>query len=117
MKFTRTEPNKDFDIIRCVSENNKWEIGIRQMLFGVRICGNPTGNGAYSFDYCAGDDQLFALELFAAVVNILERYTEETTSTQIRIDFPPYEIKPINKDPYCWKRLQEMAENEDEILS
>ena len=109
MKFTKTEPDENFDILRCVSENNKWEIGMRRMLFGVRICGNPVGDCCYAFDYCAADDQIFAIELFATVVNILEKYPETTTARQLQDNFPRYEVKPINRDPYCWKRLQEMA--------
>lgn len=109
MKFTKTEPNIDFDILRCVSETGKWEFGIRRMLYGVRICGNPVGNGAYTLDYCAGDDEVFALTLFATVATILEDYAEDVTTQQIKRDFPAFEIKPVNRDPYCWKRLQEMA--------
>ncbi len=109
MNFSRTEPDENFDILRCLSEEGKWEFGVRQMLFGVRICGNPVGDGCYTFDYCAGNDMVFALQLFATVARILDLYPEDATPRQIQRDFPKYEIKPINRDPYSWERLQEMA--------
>lgn len=111
MKFTKIDPNENFDILRYVSENEKWEFGIRRVLFGVRICGNPVGDWCYSFDYCAGDDEVFALALFATIAKILEKYPENVTVKQIQQDFPNYEIKPINRDPYCWKRLQEISKS------
>ena len=83
---------------------------MRRMLFGVRVCGNPVGDISYAFDYCAGDDEVFALILFATISRILEKYPEDVTFKRIHQDFPKYEIKPINLDPYCWKQLQEMAE-------
>ncbi len=113
MKFTKTEPDENFDVLRCISETGKWEIGIRRVLYGLNICGNPVHDDCYSFHYPAGDNRGFALVLFATVFRILERYPEDVTLKQIQQDFPKYEVQPIDKDPYCWKRLQEMAEEEE----
>lgn len=109
MRFTKALANENFDVLRCVSENSVWELGIRSVLFGIRICANPVGDDCYWLGYCAGDDFGFALVLLATVAKILEQYPENTDPQQIKLDFPKYDIKPINRDPYCWRRLQEMA--------
>ena len=109
MKFTKAEPDRNFDVLRCVSETGKWEFGIRRLLYGLSICGNPCQDDCYSFHYPAGDNEGFALVVFATVFRILEKYPEDVTLKQIQKDFARYEIQPIGKDPHCWKRLQEMA--------
>jgi len=109
MKFTKAEPNEDFAIARWLSVSGRWELGFRRMLFGVRVSLAKVGAGGCCIDYCAADDKGFALILLATVVQILERYPEEVSDLQLRQDFPTYDIKPINKDPQCWARLQAMA--------
>lgn len=112
MKFTLSQPHTDMDIACWKSEQGKWEIGFRQMLFGVRVSLTRIGDEWYTLDYCAADQPGFAWLLLATVVKILERYPEDVNPNQLQRDFPGYEIKPINKDPYCWQRLQQMAELE-----
>lgn len=109
MKFHRVEPNQVIHQCRCLSEEEKWEIGFRQMLFGVRVSLSRIGDEFYTLDYCAADDVGFALLLFATILQILDRYPEDVTPQQLERDFPRYEIKPINRDPHCWPRLQQMA--------
>lgn len=55
MKFTKTEPNENF-FYRWVSENNIWEVGFTQMLFGVRVRAGKVGDIGCELDYCAGAD-------------------------------------------------------------
>lgn len=109
MKFTQAEPNENFEIARWLSEGGRWEFGFRQMLFGVRV--SVAGVDAYGccLDYCAADEEGFALALLATVAKILERYPENVTERQLKQDFPQYNIKPINKDPQCWAQLQAIA--------
>ncbi len=101
MKFSLVDSDLDFDVAKFLSETGKWEVGIRRLLFGLEVCGNPVGNDAYTFFYSAGNDGVFAVTLFATVINILEKYSEDVTTRQIEKDFPKYEVKPINRDPYC----------------
>lgn len=62
MQFTKTEPNINF-FQRLVSENEIWEVGFTQMLFGVRVRASIVGNGWCTLDYCAGDDLAPATKL------------------------------------------------------
>jgi hypothetical protein len=109
MRFLPAEPNNVIHECRCVSEGGIWEFGFRQMMFGVRVSLSQTGDYFYTLDYCAADQKDFALLLFATVLIALEPYPEDVKPYQLQRDFPRFEIKPINRDPYCWKRLQEMA--------
>lgn len=111
MKFTKTEPNEVFDAFRCISTNGKWEAGCRRMLFGIRVGLSRIGDCCYTLDYCSGDDPAFTLQLMATLIQILQQYSEDITPVQIQRDFPRYEVKPINRDPHCWQRLQEMAQS------
>lgn len=115
MKFSRSEPDLTFDVAKFLSETGVWEIGIRKLLYGLEVCGNPVGDDACTFFYPAGNDGVFTLTLLATIINILAKYPENVTYQQIEKDFPKYEIKPINRDPYCWKRLQEMAEGDRSV--
>lgn len=109
MKFTKTEPNDVFDAFRCISLKGKWEFGCRRMLFGVRVGLSRIGDDSYTLDYCSGDNPEFTLTLIATMLKILERYPEDIAPLKLSQDFPKYEIKPIDRDPTCWKRLEEMA--------
>ena len=109
MKFKPDSPNETLDVLRLVSENEVWELGYRQMLFGVRVSLSRIGDYWYTLDYCAGDNPEFALHLLLTVMQILKRYTEDVAGKQLERDFPKYDVKPIDRDPNCWKQLQEMA--------
>lgn len=109
MKFHPAPANDIIHSARALSEQGKWEFGFRQMIFGVRVSLSRIGDCAYTLDYCAADDPGFALLLYATMLAILERYPEDVAPYQLERDFPSYEIKPINRDPQCWPRLQEMA--------
>lgn len=114
MKFTKAESNENFPLGRWVSENNVWEIGFRPMLFGVRVSLGKVGSDWITLDYCAGDNQSFAFILFATVARILMALPETVTEQQLRQTFPAYTVKPIDRDPYCWERLKELAAQIDD---
>ena len=99
---------------RWASENNVWEIGLRPMLYGVRVSVgriNPEYGYAlvYTLDYCAGDDQGFILNLWATVLILMTALPECVSPQQLKGLFPTYRVKPINKDPDCWERLQQLV--------
>lgn len=109
MKFSPVKPNENFAIARWLSKEGGWELGFRPMLFGVRVSLAKVGADGCCIDYCAADDEGFAIALLGVVAKILERYSEDVAERQLRQDFPNYEIKPINKDPLCWAQLKAMA--------
>ena len=104
MKLIKAEITENFDVLRLVSENNIWEIGIREMMFGYRVCGNTIGDDCYEFDYCAGNDPAFIFQLFAVMCNIFSSLDENISLTKVRKLLPTYEVRPINNDP-CWDKL------------
>jgi hypothetical protein len=73
----------------------------------IRLC--RLSDLSIAVDYCAGKDEGLALMILAAVVMILKDVDENIPIREIERMFPIYTIKPIDKDPYCWKRLREMA--------
>ncbi len=109
MQFTKATSNENFPKGRWISENNVWEIGFLPVLYGVRVRLGKVGSACVDLDYCAGDNLGFALILLVTVINILEALPESITAQQIEKLFPMYEVKPIDRDPYCWRRLQELA--------
>lgn len=109
MQFNSVEPDINYDIMKFRSTEGRWEMGLRSVLFGVRVRLSQVGSGWCVLDYCAGNDPGFALTLLAVVAKILERYQEEVSEATLENAFPGYERKPINRDPKCWNRLQEMA--------
>lgn len=112
MEFISAHPNEVIDRLRWQSLDGAWEIGLRQMLFGVRVSLSRIGDEVYTLDYCAGVDLLFAATLLATICKILERYPESIAPEQLQRDFPGYTVRPIDRDPYCWSRLQAMAAQE-----
>lgn len=108
MKFSSADPTDDL-VVRLVSETGRWQVGVYPVLFGFRVRAGLTGTCWYALDYCAADNEIFLMQLLIAVVTILESYPEDVTEQQISADFPRYQIKPIDRDPTCWARLQEMA--------
>lgn len=109
MKFKQVEPNENFSAGRWMSEEQRWELGFYPVLFGVRVRLARVGEDWVELDYCAGDDAGFALILLATIVQILSVVPETVTNQEIRQIFPTYAVKPINRDPFCWERLKEMA--------
>ncbi len=113
MKFEKTEADENFTIARWVSENNVWEIGLHQMLFGIRVRGSIVGCGYCSIDYCAGSDKGFALVLLATMVRIMMCLPETITPRELENLLPKYERRPINLDP-CWQKLLNLASELEE---
>lgn len=108
MKFVKAEPDENFDIAKWVSENNIWELGLHRVLFGIRVVANPVGDFRYAINYCAGDDESFALMLLAMVFHILSMLPEDITAAEVKKLMPTYERRPISLDP-CWEKLIDLA--------
>jgi hypothetical protein len=111
MKFylAPTEPN--YDLFKLVSENGAWELGLWKVLFGARVRFGQAGACGVELDYCAGADPHFQIELLNAVHIILQEVPETVTPGQIQRMFPDFYMKPINRDPICWPRLQQMRDD------
>lgn len=109
MKFPhKLEPDANLNLLRFGSEEGKWEMGIRRMMFGFRVSLNKVGEPWYTLDYCASDDQAFLFELLVMLTILLDRYPEDVTEQHLQKDFPRYEFKPIKYDS-AWGKLYKMA--------
>jgi hypothetical protein len=109
MKFRVAPRTINFPISRFVSENERWEVGLVPVLFGVRVRAGLVGSDWVNVDYCAGDNPTFALELLATILEIMTWLPEEITGGQVEAMMPAYHRRPIDKDE-CWPKLQAMAE-------
>jgi hypothetical protein len=109
MQLFTTHTDENFPLFKLVSTNNRWEIGIRQMMFGVRVCGNLIGDTGYTFDYCAGNNPYFAANLIQTMLAIFDALPEDIKPRELRQMLPSFSVKPIDRDPTCWKELQKLA--------
>jgi hypothetical protein len=108
MKFSVAPRTINFPISRFVSENERWEVGLVPVLFGVRVRAGIVGNNWVSVDFCAGDNPAFALELLATVIQIMSWLPENIAGAQVERMMPTWQRRPIDQDP-CWQKLQELA--------
>ena len=110
MKFKAADPDENFSLARFLSDGGRWEIGLRPMLFGVRVSLGLVGGIGPAVDYCAGaklDDQL---NILSVVLAVLKKLPEEVNEREIRNSFPQQKIKPMFNDPACWEKLLALAE-------
>jgi hypothetical protein len=100
MQFPHTMPkNENFDVLRSHSQNHVWELGIRRVMFGFRVCLSRVGDSWYEIDYCCGDDPVLLAVTWSMVSKILESIPEEATGKEVFKTFPYGEFKPIDRDP------------------
>lgn len=112
MRFlTRLEPTESLPVLRMQSEQGIWELGMRQMMFGVRVSLMRTQDFWYTLDYCAADDEAFLLQLYVVISLALESFSEDVDPNVISRQFPRFQFKPIKYDR-CWGELYFMAYGE-----
>jgi hypothetical protein len=116
MKFNQVDPCENYDRLKLRSEGGRWELGLRSMIYGVRVRFGRTGEGYCSLDYCAGASPIFQMELINAIHIILLEVSEDIHVCDLEHMFPRYEIKPINLDPVCWPELVRMRDAARERL-
>ncbi|MGG6267071.1 hypothetical protein ACQ4M3_12970 [Leptolyngbya sp. AN03gr2] len=107
MRFNKAQPTVDLHL-RWTSETEQWQVGLKPMLFGVRVRAGRTCNACFDIAYCAGKSVAFQQALLIVVVIILESFPESIGSSEIAQIMPEYRRKPISEDP-CWQKLQDLA--------
>jgi hypothetical protein len=105
MKFKAVEPDENFSLLRLVSEGGKWELGLRPMLFGVRVSLGRVWAVGLVVDYCAGAKVADQFGVLAVVLDILEHFPEEASERDALGFFPEQRIRPMYNDPECWAKL------------
>lgn len=112
MKFSTCAPLFDsmgeYSSWLC-SENRKWVVVNRNMIFGTRIAIFPHPSSGPTLDYCCGSDPVLLALVKTAVVRILEPFSESSTERDILRHFPGFTVKPIHRDPKCLPRLMALA--------
>lgn len=109
MELINAPIDQNFDIHRAVSENQQWQIGLRSMIFGVRVCGNRVGSNVFVFDYCAGADRYFVVTLLAIMKDILSSLPESISERELERILPKEGIKPNTINSECTQELIKLA--------
>jgi len=112
--FHRVQPDENFPGKKLVSETGRWEMGFRQMLFGLRVSAGLSGSGGVTLDYCAGGRLQDQLLLFGVILRLLERLPEEITEGELRRLLPKENRRPIRNDPECLAALLVLAGTDSE---
>lgn len=94
---------------RWLSESGVWEVGLAEMMFGVRVQVARVGAIGPTLNYCAGPSPDAIWSLCYTVLLALEAFPETIGEAELRAAFPDYTVKPVLFCPLCWPRLQEMA--------
>jgi len=108
MRFTETQPNENFPIMRMISETGRWEIGYWPVLYGVRVRLGLTGSPGCDVDYCCGASTKLRAEVLLVMLVILETVGEQAPQGEISDLFPMAWAKPIDRDS-VWPLLVEFA--------
>ena len=109
MELKLVDIDTKFPIVKFVSINHEWEMGVRPVIYGVRVSGNRTRSDTYCFDYCAGNNYDFAMQLFRTMQAILMALPESITERELERMLPTFAVRPIDRDPTCWQELQRLA--------
>ncbi|MGL5923746.1 hypothetical protein [Chroococcidiopsis sp.] len=105
MIFTSTEPNINVDLLNWRSETGRFELGMRSVIYGIRVVlSYPKGYG-YEVNYCVGLNGTYIVLVFEAVRQVLLEFDEQCDVCDIRRKFPVQTIKPMNNDPVCFQHL------------
>lgn len=108
MELTKAQPDINYPVFRMVSKNGKWEVGVRQMIYGCRVSAGPIGQGVYEVDYCCGDDPAWLISTLAIVTGIFEHLPETISVGEVHRMFPVQSVKPLINDPECWENLSQL---------
>ena len=96
--------------LSSVSTDGLWFIGTKPVMYGVRAIAWHRESVGPSVDYCAGSDAGTLSRLLIMLERIfsfcLDEGASERTVTQA---MPPWERRPVNTDPACWKALHDLA--------
>lgn len=109
LKFKLDTPNENFPLLRFLSEDGGYEVGLMPVLYGVRVRAGRVGDSFVFIDYCAGADRDFQARLLGVIIDILETLPVGITPREVQDLMPGYDIRPIDKDP-CWPTLIELRD-------
>jgi hypothetical protein len=104
------DPHDSTNVARWQSPGARWVVRVTQVLYGFRVqVQERTDNLGFLVVYCAGRNRLTLLLLPAVVMTILDGLGEHATNEQVMKAFPEQNVKPMYRDPPCWRLLCSMA--------
>jgi len=86
--FRRADPNAEFRLLRLVSLEGRWELGLSSYQSGTRLRMGPAGRPPGVMDFCLGHDCRMPAPVLLAVVRRLEEISEDATASEIDALFP-----------------------------
>lgn len=88
MTFRRADPNAEFLLLRLVSLEGRWELGLSSYQSGTRLRMGRAGRPPGVMDFCLGHDSRIPAPVLLAVVRRLEEISEDATGSEIDALFP-----------------------------
>jgi hypothetical protein len=110
----KAENLSSYELCGWQSENGKWIVGVRQVLYGRKVfCYQPDDSdrfNCYVLDYCTGEDLTITMLVLMAVMRALYSVNESISPPQLTKLFPVEKSKPIvPRDMECFERLIDLA--------
>lgn len=114
MRLTQTNTTEAYPIIRFISENKLWEVGVGELTIygGFRIVAGKVGESCYSINYCTGNDIGWMTLLLGLIIKIMEEMEENISIREFEKTFPFQEFKPMFNDVKCLQLLIKLAKKE-----
>ena len=88
MIFQSAQPNAHYRMIRLVSGEGRWEIGVSLYATGARLRMGLSGRPPSVMDFCMGRDASVYAPLVCAVLDRLEPLAETLSGKEIDAVFP-----------------------------
>lgn len=88
MTFRRADPNAEFRLLRLVSLEGRWELGLSTYQSGTRLRMGLAGRPPGLMDFCLGHDSRIPAPVLLAIVRRLEDVREDVTAGEIDAVFP-----------------------------
>lgn len=99
MQLKLAEKTLNYPMLRLISENDVWEMGLYPVIYGVRVSCNRIGSGTYlKGGYCCGRSPLLVMEVCLAIALILSTFDESAEEWKVDLVLPQWNLRPINRD-------------------
>jgi hypothetical protein len=111
MELRIAEATENYPIIRFLSEQDVWELGIYPVMYGYRVSCNRVASLSYlKGGYCAGADMGDVFKILLYLHDILEGQSESVTERTMNKVLPDWTKRPIpERDPDCMRQLAALA--------
>ncbi|GAB4176711.1 MAG: hypothetical protein Fur0032_16750 [Terrimicrobiaceae bacterium] len=88
MTFLRADPTPSYRLLRLISQEGRWELGLSPYTHGTRLRMGLHGRPPSIMDFCLGHDAQLAISVLTAILGILEDIPEESEPATIDAAFP-----------------------------